>query len=98
MPVDTDDALGGIVQAWDEIRHRRLACTGGTDQRDQLSGARAKGDSFQSDIPRLGGGFSFPVARRIVLVFLLPITFTCEREYRAHIFHAPVTFDILEQF
>ena len=35
MPVDADDAFGGIIQARDEIGHRGLARAGGTDQRDQ---------------------------------------------------------------
>ena len=44
MPVDADDALGGVIQAWDEIGHRGFASAGGADQRDQLSGTRGKGD------------------------------------------------------
>ncbi len=44
MPVDADDSIGGIIQPWDEIGHRRFARAGGTNQRDQLSGPRGKGD------------------------------------------------------
>ena len=48
MPVDADDALGGVIQAWDEIRHRGFARAGGTDQRDQTSGTRDKGDPLKA--------------------------------------------------
>ncbi len=55
VPVEQDDALGGVVQAGDQIGEGGFSSAGGADQRDQLPGRGTEGDSLQGDLPRLGG-------------------------------------------
>jgi hypothetical protein len=71
VPVDSDRAFGGLVEARDQIRDRRLARAAGTDERGELSRLDAQADVTERPVSRRGavliGALSWPVGERDVV-------------------------------